>query len=82
MAVSVFRFRAPATVAIRERNGFRLKELSPGALFLAPCAEPDRNGMVAGTSNGYTVLVFTRDLEERAEPIRFERLQVATAGAS
>jgi len=79
MAMSIYRFRAAATVAIREQNGFRLKEISAGSVFLAASREPDHNGMFSGTTNGDSVLIFRRDLEERAEAVGLERLQAALA---
>lgn len=77
-----YRLRRPATVAIRERNGFRLKELSVGSLFITMSPGPDHNGMVTGTSNGNTVLIFTRDLEERAEIVGLERAMTLAAAAA
>jgi len=64
---SAYRFRAATTVAIRERQGFKIAEVSAGSLFLPSSAAPDQNHMVNGLCNGQMVVVFARDLEERAE---------------
>jgi len=80
--MTAYRLRRPATVAIRERNGFRLTELSAGSLFVATASHPDPNGMITGCSNGNTILIFRRDLEELAELIGMERVLAPAAAAS
>jgi hypothetical protein len=79
MAVSVYRFTAATTVAIRKQNGFVLSELSAGSMFFPVCAGPDRNRMVTGLCEGHTMLIFERDLEERAEAVVAEQLLTAAA---
>lgn len=81
MVGSAYRFRAPTTVAIRERNGFRITEVSADSLFFSSSTEPDRNHMLGGVCNGETIVVFARDLEERAEVVGAEVPIVAGATA-
>jgi hypothetical protein len=79
MAAIAYRFSAATTVTVHEGNKVRLKQLLAGDLFLAFSAEPDRSGMVVGTCNGQMVLVFTRDLAERAEAIDDRHLLAAAS---
>lgn len=81
MAVSAYRFTVATTVAIREQNGFVLRELDAGSMFFPVCAGPDLNKMVTGTCEGRTMLIFERDLEERAEAIVAEQLLAAAAAS-
>lgn len=61
--------KTPITVVVREADHDRLTKLCAGSVFIATGSRPDANGMVDGTCGDNVVLMFTRDLEERAEPI-------------
>jgi hypothetical protein len=54
---------------VRQGDDYRLIQLRSGAMFLATSSKPNANGMVDGKCENDVVLVFTRDLEERAEPL-------------
>ena len=64
-----YRFKVPIAVVIRDARGYRLRELPAGSLFLPAGSRPDPSGMIDGTCNGDVVLIFARDLDERAERI-------------
>jgi hypothetical protein len=65
--MQVYRIKNAVRAVISEENGSRLTELPPGAVFFLTNLEPDSNGMIEGTSDHLTVLLFRNDLEERAE---------------
>jgi hypothetical protein len=69
MAALAYLLKNPVTVVIREVNHYRLTQLPAGSVFNASGAKPDPNGMIDGTCHGEVVLIFSRDLEDRAEPI-------------
>ena len=69
MSGKAYRLNAPITVVIRDERRYRLVELPAGSIVLAANWQPDANGMIDGTCKGNSVLLFLRDLEERAEPI-------------
>lgn len=69
MAALAYLLKNPITVVIRELNHYRLTQLPAGSVFKALGSKPDPNGMIDGTCQGDVVLVFSRDLEDRAEPI-------------
>jgi len=69
MAALVYRIKTPVTVVVREINNYRLAQLPEGSLFETSGSRPDVNGMVDGTCKGEVVLIFSRDLEDRAELI-------------
>jgi hypothetical protein len=63
----VYRIKNAVRAVVTEGSGCRLTELPPGAVFSLTAVEPDPNGMIEGTSSERTVLVFLRDLEQKAE---------------
>jgi len=72
----VYRFQTPITIVVKQS---RLLQLPTGTMFYANDSAPDANGMVHGTCNGETVMMFSRDLEDRAEFVVEE--SVLRAGA-
>lgn len=56
-------------VVIRDMSGYKLRELPAGSVFRPTGSKPDSNRMIDGTCDGAVVLMFLRDLEERAEPL-------------
>jgi len=54
---------------IRDMSGYKLRELPAGTVFLPTASKPDCNRMIDGTCGTDVVLIFLRDLEERAEPM-------------
>lgn len=69
MLFSAYRFQRPILVVVREIRGYKLRELPAGTIFSPTGCRPDTNGMVDGTCDEAVVLVFERDLDERAEPM-------------
>jgi hypothetical protein len=67
MVTPAYRLTNSITVDIQCRH--RLIELPAGSIIYPSSVGPDANGMVDGICNGDVVMVFSRDLEERAEPI-------------
>jgi hypothetical protein len=62
----------------------RLMELPQGCVVQCQDSSPDTIGMVEGTCRGTHILIFLRDLEERAVPVsselrRIERSRVPGA---
>jgi hypothetical protein len=69
MAASAYLLKNPITIVSRQRNHYRLAQLPAGSVFNAAGSKPDSNGMIDGTCQGDVVLIFSRDLEDRAEPL-------------
>jgi hypothetical protein len=69
MAALAYLLKNPITVVVRQVNHYRLVQLPAGSVFNASGSEPDPSGMIDGTCKGDAVLMFSRDLEDRAEPI-------------
>ena len=69
MPNAAYRFMAPITVVLRDPERQRLVELPGGSIFVTTASAPDCNGMIDGTCNGTSALLFARDLDERAERV-------------
>lgn len=67
MGCPAFKLKSVITVVVRDVDRFRLVRLLPGSVFYATGSKPDPNGMIDGTCDGEVVMLFARDLEERAE---------------
>lgn len=86
MANSPYLLRRSTVVLIRDMRGYKLRELPAGAVFHPTGSKPDSNRMIDGTCKGAVILMFLRDLEERAEPIaatlakRSGKVQASLAG--
>ena len=67
--LSIFRFTRPVTLLMQKAGRYRLVQLPEGSIINAEDPEPDANGMIQGTHNGTAILLFSIDLEERAERV-------------
>ena len=69
-----YRLKYPITVVVRRRDNYRLVQLPAGSVFHLSGAMPDSSGMIDGTCKGDSVMIFSRDLEERAEQLPLQRV--------
>jgi hypothetical protein len=63
----VYRIKNAVRAVVIDESCNRLTELPAGAVLSLANVEPDSNGMIEGTSDERSVLVFLNDLGERAE---------------
>ncbi len=68
---------SPITGVVNRSGHPRLEELPTGSLFFAVQMKPDGSRMIDGTWKGASVMLFLRDLEERAVPIAKRAVPIA-----
>jgi hypothetical protein len=76
MTASWFRLVRPATVMVQQKNHYCLKHLREGSVLHTTAQEPDRNRMIECNCRGDIVLIFSRDLDESAEPFVGKRIEL------
>ena len=79
--LSAYRLNAPVTVVVIQEGRHRLLQLPAGSVFQPKAARLDRNRMIEGTCKGDIVLVFSRDLEDCANPITAKPLRILSMNA-
>jgi len=75
--MTVYRIKSAIRVVVSEESGPRLTELPAGAVLFLTNLQADSNGMIEGKSDELSVLLFSNDLEERAELMNIRRPSAA-----
>ena len=75
--MKVYRITSAVRAVLLTDNGSQLTELPAGSLFSLSNTEPNAKGMVEGTSNERSVMIFLNDLEGRSEVMN---VRVPSAG--
>ena len=65
--MKVYRINNAVRAVVAAESGLRLTELPAGSVFFPTTLEPDANGMIEGTSNDRSVLIFLNDLTEKSK---------------
>ncbi|HTW66315.1 MAG TPA: hypothetical protein VME17_16950 [Bryobacteraceae bacterium] len=65
----IYRFMRPVTLLLNQKGRYRLVQVPEGSIINARDPKPDVNGMIEGTYRGTPILMFSIDLEDRAELI-------------
>ena len=71
--MKVYRIKSPIRVVVAEESTHRLTELAAGAVLFLTNLAPDSNGMIEGKCDELSVLLFSHDLEDRAELMNIKR---------
>jgi hypothetical protein len=66
VVMKTYQIKEPVTVVTLRTGRHQLVQLPPGSIFQTRDSKPDRNGMIDGFCRGDTILMFSRDLEDRA----------------
>jgi hypothetical protein len=68
----IYRLTRPVTLLIRADGRYRLVQIPEGSIVKTRNPQPDANGMIEGTYQGSSVMMFSIDLENRTEllPVR------------
>ena len=72
-----YRFTRPVTLLMQREGRYRLVQVPAGSLVETRSATPDENGMIEGTLNATSVMMFSIDLDQRAEFIPARNVQRA-----
>ena len=73
MTYPPYRFIRPTSVITHREGHYRLEQLPAGTVFYPNDLHPDHDDMIDGTCHGDEVMIFSRDLEDRCEPIDVEK---------
>jgi hypothetical protein len=65
--MKAYRINNAVRAVVSAESGVRLTELPAGSVFFPTALEPNANGMIEGTSNNRSVLIFLHDLTEKCE---------------
>lgn len=84
---AIYRFTRPITLLLWDSDRYRLTQLPEKSIISIGNRQPDANRMIQGAYRGNQVLLFSIDLEERAELLvtaleLAESAEVRTAGGS
>jgi hypothetical protein len=72
-----YRITDQIAALFRQGERERLRPLQAGAI-LFQTSQPDASGLIEATYEGHNILVFSRDLAERSQPIDDEAFVVWT----